>query len=145
LVAERKIAGILAEAAETQQGLAVVLGIGVNLVPVSDASVPLESAASLTDHLPEAPDRSEVLQALIRNVVAVYETLMASGGPDTIIAMWRERSSYFSGKRVRVMVGGNELTGTTDGLESDGALRLRTGEGDIQIVRAGDVEQLRAK
>ncbi len=35
------------------------------------------------------------------------------------------------------------IKGTTDGLEENGALRVRTTDGAIRIIQAGDVEQLR--
>lgn len=55
-----------------------------------------------------------------------------------------DRSSYASGKRIRVVNGQEVLAGTTRGLESDGALRVETDEGEIRIVRTGDVTELRA-
>jgi biotin-(acetyl-CoA carboxylase) ligase len=44
---------------------------------------------------------------------------------------------------VRVLVGAETITGVTDGLENNGALRVRTGE-NIRIIQSGDVERLRA-
>jgi BirA family biotin operon repressor/biotin-[acetyl-CoA-carboxylase] ligase len=34
---------------------------------------------------------------------------------------------------------GERLAGRFDGIEADGALRLRLGDGRVEIVRAGDV------
>ena len=57
---------------------------------------------------------------------------------------WSARSSYASGKRIRVTNEGVILEGITRGLESDGALRIETDTGEIKIVRAGDVSLTRA-
>jgi biotin-(acetyl-CoA carboxylase) ligase len=35
------------------------------------------------------------------------------------------------------------IDGTTDGLEDNGALRIKTADGKLEIVQAGDVERLR--
>ena len=70
--------------------------------------------------------------------------LSGEGGPGRIVEEWRRRSSYFTGKRVRVILEGETVHGTTDGLEPNGALRLRKDDGQILIVQAGDVERLRA-
>jgi BirA family biotin operon repressor/biotin-[acetyl-CoA-carboxylase] ligase len=70
--------------------------------------------------------------------------LSGDDGPGRIIEEWRRRSSYFSGKRVRVLLEGETVQGITDGLEPNGALRLRKSDGQVLIVQAGDVERLRA-
>ena len=72
-----------------------------------------------------------------------YEMLQSARGGEEILREWLARSSYGSGKRVRVVNGQEVLEGTTRGLESDGALRVETDEGKIRIVRAGDVTELR--
>ena len=35
------------------------------------------------------------------------------------------------------------IFGTTDGLEENGALRVRDADGNLRIIQAGDVENLR--
>jgi len=42
------------------------------------------------------------------------------------------------------MLENETLTGITDGLEPNGALRVKRNDGSVTIVQAGDVEQLRA-
>jgi BirA family biotin operon repressor/biotin-[acetyl-CoA-carboxylase] ligase len=61
-----------------------------------------------------------------------------------VLKAWQKRSTYFSGKHVRVAMENDTLTGITDGLEPDGALRVRRGDGTIAIVHSGDVQSLRA-
>ena len=72
----------------------------------------------------------------------MYDTAITDQG-STIIAEWQQRSTYFTGKRVRVTLANESIVGITDGLESDGALRVRNGNGEVSIVHAGDVESLR--
>ncbi|WP_373515708.1 hypothetical protein, partial [Persicitalea sp.] len=56
---------------------------------------------------------------------------------------WRQRSSYFLGKPVSVTLDGTGFDGITDGLEENGALRVRMADGSVRIVQAGDVQRLR--
>jgi biotin-(acetyl-CoA carboxylase) ligase len=69
-------------------------------------------------------------------------------GPDgatKIRENWRRRSSYFSAKPVRVVTGSKAVTGITDGLEDNGALRVRQDDGTIAVIQTGDVERLRTE
>ncbi len=53
------------------------------------------------------------------------------------------RSSYVEGKLVRVTENSESISGTTRGLERDGALRVEIESGEIRVVRAGDVTAVR--
>ncbi|HMQ04052.1 MAG TPA: biotin--[acetyl-CoA-carboxylase] ligase [Pyrinomonadaceae bacterium] len=155
----KKICGILAETTDTPKGLAVVVGIGIN---IKSSNYPPEIASTATsieevqnaahDHAlnskldPEPisyPTAPELARSLTKFISYFYDILRSNSGPADIIDEWRKRSTYFSGKRVRVVLENGSLTGITDGLEPNGALRIRTFEGDLAMVQAGDVEQLR--
>jgi biotin-(acetyl-CoA carboxylase) ligase len=66
-------------------------------------------------------------------------------GNAEILQHWRKRSSYFSGRDVRVAVGDETIEGTTDGLELNGALRVKLSNGEIKLIQAGDVTRLRSR
>lgn len=143
LVGGRKICGILAETTDTPGGLAVVVGIGINL---NSRNFPPELGGTATSieestDRPAAPD--EVLGPLVRNLRELYRTIGEPDGPRKILREWAERSSFGEGKRVRVVLERETFTGTTRGLGENGALRVETDEGGIRLVRAGDVESLR--
>lgn len=144
LVDERKISGILAETAETPQGLAVVVGVGVNLASgsfppeIADSATSIETAAGVR----VTPDAAA--GTLIRFLSYFYDVLTRPNGPAAIVDEWRKRSTYFRGKEVRAITGGETVIGTTDGLEPNGALRIAKPAGDVVVIQAGDVERLRA-
>jgi len=145
LVRDKKIAGILAEAAETPSGVAVVVGIGIN-VKVQFLSKDIASASTSLDA--ESADRiviSDVENALVRLLGEFYGMFCEKDGPARILDEWRQRSSYFAGKNVRVTLENDVFTGVTDGLEPNGALRVVTEDGELRIVHAGDVQRLRAE
>ncbi|MCC6329577.1 MAG: biotin--[acetyl-CoA-carboxylase] ligase [Acidobacteria bacterium] len=139
----KKIAGILAETAETPKGLAVVVGIGINLRPSSFPPEIADIATSINQIVGKIS--IEMLAgSMIKYLAYFYDLLQDTDGNITIIDEWRRRSSYFLGKYVRVSVGDETLTGVTDGLEWNGALRIKRDDGSVTIVQAGDVENLRA-
>lgn len=142
LVADKKICGILAETVETVKGLAVIVGIGVNLKSSNFSDEIAETATSVEAEIGPV-DRDEILTALTRYINYFYEILLGENGPAEIIREWQHRSSYFVGKNVRVIVGSETIIGTTDGLENNGALRVRTDTGELRIIQSGDVERLR--
>ena len=140
LSGERKICGILAEVIDTPSGRAVILGIGINLT--QNAFPPeLENVATSVSEASGRPaDRELVLAALLEALSRWYALL---DQPAQIVDAWSNRSSYAIGKLVQVSNGDDVWQGTTCGVESDGALRLRTSSGEIKLVRAGDVHSVR--
>lgn len=145
LVNEQKLCGILAEAVDTPLGRAVVLGIGINL---KHNSLPAELervATSVEVAAGRSRDPRIVLESLIGSLARYYQMVQRSGGPEQIVREWSTRSSYASGKRIRVVNGDEILEGTSCGLERDGALRIETGTGEVKIVRTGDITNLRCR
>lgn len=144
LVNEKKICGILAEATETDKGLAVIVGIGINL---KSTNFPPEIAGIATSIESELGTLAadDLTETLTKFLVYFYDILQSENGPAEIINEWRRRSTYFSGKPVRVVLENETINGVTDGLEPNGALRVVTSDGCVTIVQTGDVEQLRAQ
>lgn len=145
LVNEKKISGILAETTETPNGLAVIVGIGLNVRSSNFPNEIAETATSIEAETGRSISQDELAEKLSGFIVYFYEILNGGGdGPKDILAAWQSRSTYFSGKHVRVSLGNESITGTTNGLEENGALRVRNESGKIIVVQAGDVERLRA-
>lgn len=140
---ERKLCGILAETIETNIGRAVIVGIGINL---DDRAFPPELksvATSVTALTGRGADAERLLPSLIRAIERRYEILQAINGAEETIREWSLHSTYAQDRRVRVALADETFEGITRGLEPDGALRVETEEGEIRIVRAGDVTSLR--
>jgi BirA family biotin operon repressor/biotin-[acetyl-CoA-carboxylase] ligase len=143
MVNERKLCGILAETIETERGRACIVGIGINLKDGAfppDLQATATSVASLTNG---PPDTERLLHALTRRIARRYEALLAPDGEEETVRAWVGISSYAEGLPVRVRLEGETIEGLTRGLEPDGALRVETEQGEIRIVRAGDVTSLR--
>ena len=143
-VNDKKIAGILAETTETEAGLAVVVGIGINLTSANFSPDLVATATSVEDALPKKLTRKQLIEVLTRQLENSYDMLRREGGAAKIIENWKLRSSYTSGKLVRVGLESETLIGMTDGLENNGALRIKLDDDTVVIVQAGDVERVRA-
>lgn len=136
MVGGKKLCGILAETVDTSKGLAVILGIGVNLATPAD-----DNATSLGAVTQFRVSRDELLEALLPEIAKYYALIQTS--PVTISDTWSDRSSYARGMSVRVTLSTGLIEGVTDGLERSGALRVKLSDGSVTVVHAGDVERLR--
>jgi BirA family biotin operon repressor/biotin-[acetyl-CoA-carboxylase] ligase len=142
-VRHKKISGILAETIETPSGAAVVVGIGINLKSGNFPDELNEIATSIEAETGRAPDAEELLVHLTRRLTHFYETLGGPDGPEKIRAEWTRRSSYAAGKNVKIIMPDQIFTGTTRGIEENGALRVELETGVIKIIHAGEIENLR--
>lgn len=148
-VTDRKAAGILAEVAPS--GDAVVLGIGVN-VGQTAAELPVPSATSLraagaAGASGEAgADRTAVLVAVVREVLAVLGRWRAHGGDVTAAGLDADVAAVCRtlGSVVRATLpDGAETRGTAVRIDADGALVLRGADGAERRLLAGDVRHVR--
>lgn len=123
-----KLAGILLE----RSGDRVVVGFGLNLS--SAPKLEGRDAAALNGVLlPQA------FAPLLAGSFARMLSLWRSSDPEAFARAWLARA-HPVGTRLTVHSNAEEkVSGTFDGIEPDGALRLRR-NGGIDIIRAGDVE-----
>lgn len=144
LVGEKKISGILSETVETQKGLAVIVGIGINLTSRNFSDEIADTATSIeAGSISRVVSSDEIETILTKYLGYWYEIICGINGSVKIIEEWRRRSSYFSGKSVRVALANEVFDGITDGLEENGALRVIMSDGSLKLVQAGDIERLR--
>ena len=129
LVGQAKLAGILLE----RSGDRVVAGFGVNLAAAPE--LPDRRTASLGGAItPEA--FAPLLAGSFDRLLALWR----SSEPESLARAWLTRA-HPVGTLLTAHVSADEvLTGKFDGIEPDGALRLRTGEDRVELIRAGDVE-----
>ncbi len=144
LICEKKISGILAETVETPTGPAVIVGTGINLTNANFPDEIADSATSIMAETGKAVSGDDLAAALTPYLSYFYGMLDDENGQADIIRHWRQRSSYFNGKSVRITLADETFEGCTDGLEENGALRVKRANGSVTIVQAGDVERLRS-
>jgi BirA family biotin operon repressor/biotin-[acetyl-CoA-carboxylase] ligase len=143
---ERKLAGILVDTVGTgpASGRAMVVGIGLNVnMPVEAFSEELRATAtSLLIETGSSVDRGRLLATLLGEVERLYDHA-CTHGPGDIAAKYQAACDTI-GKPVRIeLIGSEKIEGAVEGLATDGALRLRTKNGKVLEIRAGDVVHLR--
>jgi BirA family transcriptional regulator, biotin operon repressor / biotin---[acetyl-CoA-carboxylase] ligase len=143
LARDKKICGILAETCETAKGLAAVVGIGINLKSTNFPPEIAATATSIEAETNQLPNAETLLQKLTFFLSEYGANLYGAHGAEKIRAEWTRRSSYAFGKPVRVVLENETIHGVTRGIEESGALRVELDSGEIRIVNAGDVENLR--
>src|SRR5579863_2201924 len=141
LFGRKKFCGILTEMnAEPDQIHFVAVGIGINAnhehIPDGLAKI----ATSLRIETGRAQSRVEIVTRLLRHLDSYYNRFL-SDGPEAIVARFSEVSSYAWGKRVRIETASETYTGTTEGLEPSGLLRVRRDDGRILPVMAGTLSE----
>lgn len=126
-----KLSGILLEGVSD----GVVVGIGVNLAhhPV-DIDRPATSLAALGLSPPDPSDFAEELAVSF----AAWLARWRGEGLGVVLARWQARA-HPPGTALRVNAPEGVLEGLYEGLESDGALRLKGADGRVHVVHAGDI------
>ena len=135
MVGERKICGVLAEAATRSDGGLdrIILGIGLNVNQTEFPPDVAARASSLRLATGRPHDRDRLLAALLAALAARYrEFLMEDEG---LRAAWR-RHSVTLGTRVRA-VDGRE--GVAVDLDDTGALLVRVEDGALLRVASGEI------
>jgi len=134
----RKLAGILAEAIESEHVRRVVLGYGINVRPDAYPPDVAFRATSLERELRRPIDREAVLVETLAALARRYKDLLA-GRFDAILDAWRGRSPSAVGARVSWTLPAGRRSGTTAGIDADGALLVRT-DGVTERIVGGEVE-----
>ncbi|MGH9056928.1 MAG: biotin--[acetyl-CoA-carboxylase] ligase [Acidimicrobiales bacterium] len=126
MVEDRKLAGILAQAA----GGAVVVGMGLNVREAPPGAAFADEAAGAT------VDRAGLLEAWLV-------------GLDGLLGRWDEVAALYGatcatvGRRVVVQREGPDLVGTAEAIDAGGRLVVRPDHGPAIAVSAGDVVHVR--
>lgn len=126
-----KISGILLEGV----GDAVVVGIGVNLAHHPD--LPDRPATSLAALGLSPPDPADFAAELAASFAA-WLARWRGEGLGVVLARWHARA-HPPGTALRVNAAEGAIDGLYEGLEADGALRLKSADGRAHVVHAGDI------
>ena len=133
-VRERKVAGILAEAAATGDRVShATLGIGINVNQTEFAADLSRPATSLALEAGRQLDREMLLEALLASLDRWYARYLREGF-SPVREGWR-RASVTLGRPVD----GGGITGIAEDLDEDGALLVRVPEGGLARLVAGEV------
>jgi BirA family biotin operon repressor/biotin-[acetyl-CoA-carboxylase] ligase len=134
----RKLGGILVEAGLQDGRARAVVGLGLNLRMPVDAAAGIDQPWTDLEALlrSETPARAAVAVAVLTALAEALDTFDAQG-----LAPFLPRFAALDalrGAEVVALTGGQETPAIAEGIDTDGALRLRTAAGEIAL-RAGEV------
>ncbi|MFW5420338.1 biotin--[acetyl-CoA-carboxylase] ligase [Nocardiopsis sp. CNT-189] len=140
----RKLAGILSEAAFSEAGPGVVIGMGLNVSQRRD-ELPVEAATSLVLEGDPHGDRDPLLRAVLRAFADLYRAWEEAGGDAEASGLAEEYRRHCDtiGRRVRVSLPGDRLLeGEALGVDAEGRLQV-AGPRGTESLSAGDVVHVR--
>ena len=128
----RKVAGVLLEAA----GGAVTCGVGINVNQTAERLPPdtRRPSGSLRIASGRVVERARLLAEILEGIERRYRQWLGRGLGDLVGAL--DRRSTLVGRSVTV----GSITGTVQGIASDGRLRIRRPSGETVDVDSGEVD-----
>lgn len=137
LIGDRKLSGILAEAASGADGLVdwLIVGIGVNLAPQTHEGAPHAIDLETAGGIRIAPD--DAAMRLLGHLDH-WLALWLGQGFEPVRQAWRSRARDL-GKQVVARLPNESVEGVALDLAADGALVLRLADGAERRIAAGDV------
>ena len=132
-----KVGGILTEASFQGDGLEyAIVGMGINVNVDFSGNAELRNiATSLKTLSGHALERVDVLKAIVAAFVERYAWL---NDGDRLRDAWAARLINL-GREIRVQLDDEIITGRSESVDTDGALLLRTSDGQVQRLLSGDV------
>jgi BirA family biotin operon repressor/biotin-[acetyl-CoA-carboxylase] ligase len=133
----KKLAGVLTETGFTGERLDyAIVGIGINVNVEAEILPTLDpNATSILAETGLAVDRGALLAGFLAEVERRYEALKTGVSPQQ---EWASRLATL-GQQVRAAASGETLVGVAESVDKDGALLLRTPDGEIHRLTVGDV------
>lgn len=134
LVGGRKLSGILIESESSgAEPRCALVGIGLNVNFRTDDTEVASVATSIAREMDGEMSREHVLAALLNEFEALYE------GPSELAHVeWRARLETL-GREVTVTFREERHTGLAEDVDAEGNLLLRTADGSLMTLEAGEV------
>jgi BirA family biotin operon repressor/biotin-[acetyl-CoA-carboxylase] ligase len=140
LIDGRKASGVLIESGALGAGrlwLAVGCGLNLNHAPADVDRPATRVADHLRGDLATVPGPDEAMATFARAFAARLGQWEAEGF-EAVARAWTARAQGLGGACV-ARLGAETVEGVAEGLEADGALRLRLASGELRRITAGDV------
>lgn len=140
LINEKKVCGILTEmSAELDLINWVVVGIGIN-VNIKKKEFPediRERTTSLKEALRKEISRVRLVQIFLKEFERYYE-LLKRREISLILKEWKS-CSHTLGKKIKINIGKNVVTGEAIDINEEGALILKKGDGELIEIISGTI------
>jgi BirA family transcriptional regulator, biotin operon repressor / biotin---[acetyl-CoA-carboxylase] ligase len=135
----KKCAGILLEALPFEgKNPAAIVGVGINVHSGSVPETLASEAACLDDMAGTQVPRRQLLVHFLHQFQLHYK-IFEEGSHEDILDKWRSLSSMWNGVPVTILEGNEKRHVVTCGLDEMGALLVRSEEGSVERILAGDI------
>lgn len=138
LFEHRKLAGILIEIANTEEGkLNLVVGVGINAAIPNENSEIDQPWANLNEILPKI-DRTFLLMKIIQQIYMELELFEKQGITPEFQQRWLDADDLF-GEQVNIITEKQIISGIEQGIDSRGYLQLVTEQNEWHYFNGGEV------
>ncbi|MDL2235822.1 biotin--[acetyl-CoA-carboxylase] ligase [Christensenellaceae bacterium OttesenSCG-928-L17] len=139
LVAGKKICGILLEMEGTFDALSwLVVGFGLNVNTTAFPEELIHIATSLAAECGRELNRSDIMAQLLNNLEPLFDACAQESSFQSLLSQYRECCATI-GQTLTVTGVAEQLQGVAEGIDEMGMLLLRTADGVLHAVAAGDV------
>ncbi len=139
LLSGKKLAGILLETAgEEPENQALVLGVGINVHKGSYPESLVSEAICLDEAAGTTVPRRHILVQFLYYFQLIYQ-LFEKGEYPKLLERWKGLSSMWNEVPVWINEAGSRRAAVTCGLNELGALLVRTEQGTMETLLAGDI------
>ncbi len=137
LIDGKKAGGVLVESGKAAGGrFWVAVGVGINLATAPKAVG--RPATAFAEHMRAPPPTPLDALAVLAPAFARWRDLWEHAGFAAIAGAWTSRA-HGLGRPCTARLASETVHGVAEGLDGDGALRLRTATGAVRRITAGDV------
>ena len=134
LAGSRKLGGLLLESETQDEGLAIVIGFGLNLASAPEG-MPFPTTSLLEFGYRALPEQA---LTLLSDAWSRLEEVWRRDGFAEIRRRWLARAACV-GEAISIVTGDRLEAGIFETLDEQGRLILRRPDGDVRAVSAGDV------
>ncbi|CAH1852320.1 biotin--[acetyl-CoA-carboxylase] ligase [Convivina praedatoris] len=141
LLNNHKVGGIITEATmdlESQHYSAVIIGLGLNLLPIDFSSEIKAKAGSVMDENDPAVDRNVILAKILDELV-----LMSTNYQNGAYLDEYRQKLILTNQEVTVQVGSDFINGRVTGVDNQGSLLLINEQGQPETIYSGEVTKIK--
>ncbi len=139
MLSGKKCAGILLETISANgENHAAIVGLGINVRQVSVPESLIGEAASLDAMAQASVPRRQLLVKFLHHFQLTY-LLFEQGNHAEVLERWKSMSSMWNGARIWINEGTLRRSAVTCGINEVGALLVRTADGSLETILAGDI------
>ncbi|WP_077928115.1 biotin--[acetyl-CoA-carboxylase] ligase [Wohlfahrtiimonas populi] len=133
-----KLAGILIEtSAKSEHEVEMIIGIGLNNLPLADTNLTQNKATSVYEVLGEAIDRNILVADIIQLISNLRDDYESFNIPN-IVELWNHNSALYS-QKIKLFSPAREIIGTEVGIADNGALLIQNEDGTVQQYFSGEL------